>query len=207
MGRHLLLVQDSIRYNFERRKNVDIIHVSKSKFKKIDKILERQSEIWDSINIFCNGDLNGTNMMLYGRKMSVNPIIMYDDPNIVLLNDILKNIAKYTDTIYIYTCLNGSLDGMKRVCLDVCKENEHVDILLNTNITGSGKGAEWKIEWSSLKGFLEKGEHDSHIYHSNYLFRKRPNISLAVQPVVVKPVAEAAPNMIQRIFMAITNEK
>ena len=179
--RHLLLVEtkDNISRNeiaiakFDR---VDVIYVSRETLSDVADKMKQFNIKWRSINMLFHGsaDLEEESISVFGIKMSMNRNIMMADPNVQGMINFTKAGCKYTDdSLYVYTCAVGVVNGLKELCLRLDKEcNLKSGIFLSTNITGNGVGQDWNIEWGTKYGFLTSGVHTNEIEHASVaLFR------------------------------------
>ena len=171
--RHLLLIEvsDTIKRDeiaAAKYDNVDVIYVSRETFSHVADTMKQFNTQWRSINMLFHGsaDLAENSVDMFGIKMSMNPVLMAKDPNVVDFIAFTKAVCQYTnDSLYIYTCAVGLADGFKSLCLqmDVKLVN---GIYLSTNITGNGVGQDWDVEWGTKTGFLTTGVHTNEIEHA-----------------------------------------
>ena len=179
--RHLLLVEakDNIsrdEISIAKFDRVDVIYVSRETLFQVAVKMKQFNIKWRSINMLFHGsaNLDEDSVCIFGVKMSMNRNIMMSDPNVLGLVDFTKAVCQYTDdSLYVYTCAVGVVDGMKELCLRLDKEcNLKSGIFLSTNITGNGAGQDWNIEWGTKYGFLTSGVHTNEIEHATAaLFR------------------------------------
>ena len=174
--RHLLLVEtkDNISRNeisVAKYHNVDVIYVSRETLFQVADKMKQFNIKWRSINMLFHGsaDLEEESISVFGIKMSMNRNIMMSDPNVQGMINFTKAVCQYTDeSLYVYTCAVGVVNGLKELCLRLDKEcNLKSGIFLSTNITGNGVGQDWNIEWGTKYGFLTSGVHTNEIEHAS----------------------------------------
>ena len=171
--RHLLLIEvsDTIKRDeiaAAKYDNVDVIYVSRETFKGVADTMKQFNVKWRSINMLFHGsaDLGENSVDMFGIKMSMNPVLMVKDPNVIDFIAFTKDVCKYTDdSLYIYTCAVGLADGFKSLCLQMDVKLAS-GIFLSTNITGNGAGQDWDVEWGTQTGFLTAGVHTNEIEHA-----------------------------------------
>jgi hypothetical protein len=179
--RHLLLVEakDNIsreEISIAKFDRVDVIYVSRETLFQVSEKMKQFNIKWRSINMLFHGSANleEESVCIFGIKMSMNRNIMMADPNVGGLINFTKAVCQYTDdSLYVYTCAVGVVDGLKELCLRLDKEcNLKSGIFLSTNTTGNGAGQDWNIEWGTKFGFLTSGVHTNEIEHATVaLFR------------------------------------
>ena len=179
--RHLLLVEAKDNINrdeisFAKFDRIDVIYVSRETLYQVSEQMKQFNIKWRSINMLFHGsaNLDEESISIFGIKMSMNRNIMMSDPNVGGLINFTKAVCQYTDdSLYVYTCAVGVVDGLKELCLRMDKEcNLKSGIFLSTNTTGNGVGQDWNIEWGTKYGFLTKGVHTNEIEHATVaLFR------------------------------------
>jgi hypothetical protein len=180
VNRHLLLVE--VADNISRseiakckRENTDVIYVSRETVPLLYGQLQDFNMKWRSINLLFHGsaDLEEKSITMFGVKMTMDRSIMMDDPNVVNWVRLLKTISIFaSDSIYIYTCAIGMIDGLKELCIHLDKAcNLKHGIYLSTNNTGQAPNGDWRMEWGTKTGFLIDGIHTNEIEHAeNNLF-------------------------------------
>jgi hypothetical protein len=179
--RHLLLVEAKDNISREeiaiaKYDRVDVIYVSRETLYQVSDKMKLFNIKWRSVNMLFHGsaDLEEDSICIFGIKMSMNRNIMMSDPNVQGLINFTKAVCQYTDdSLYVYTCAVGVVDGLKELCLRLDKEcNLKSGIFLSTNTTGNGAGQDWNIEWGTKYGFLTNGVQTNEIEHASVaLFR------------------------------------
>ena len=201
--RHLLLVEakDNIsreEISVAKFDRVDVIYCSRETLPAVADKMKQFNIKWRSVNMLFHGSANvdEDSVCIFGIKMSMNRNIMMSDPNVQGLIKFTKAVCQYTDdSLYVYTCAVGVVDGLKELCLRLDKEcNLKEGIFLSTNTTGNGVGQDWNVEWGTKYGFLTSGVHTNEIEHASVaLFRdiKKLTFTLADErPVDERPVDE-----------------
>jgi hypothetical protein len=99
----------------------------------------------------------------------MNPRIMHDDPGTRALSQAIVDAAGFaTDGLYVYTCAVGASDGLKELCIAADKKIGSATthgILLSTNVTGSGEGEDWNLEWGTRYGFMSEERNPNQVRH------------------------------------------
>jgi large subunit ribosomal protein L40e len=194
--RHLLLVEakDNIKRDeiaIAKYDRVDVIYCSRETLWDVPDKMKQFNIKWRSINLLFHGavDLDEECISIFGIKMSMNRNIMMSDPNVQGMINFTKAICKYTDdSLYVYTCAVGAVNGLKELCLRLDKEcNLKSGIFLSTNITGNGVGQDWNMEWGTKTGFLTESIHTNEIEHASIaLFRDIKLLTFTLMQIFVK---------------------
>jgi hypothetical protein len=126
---------------------------------------------WKTINILFHGNADNQDQTIdvFNVKMSLNRNLMNKDPNVIYLKQLIQNLIDYTyDSIYIYTCSVGVIDGLKELCL-IIDENSSLKngIFLSTDVTGNGKNQNWFVEWGTRYGYLTDDKDCNEMNHAS----------------------------------------
>ena len=155
--------------------DVDVIYVTRETLYEVYDQMMAYKTMWRSVNLLFHGsaDLEDQSISIFGMKMSMNRNIMMNDPQVKGMIRFIKAISLMAhESIYIYTCAVGIVDGLKELCIhldDSCGLKN--GIFLSTDNTGNPPSGNWRIEWGTKRGFLVEGLHDNEIEHAqNDLF-------------------------------------
>jgi len=173
-ARHLLIVENTTNIsqseiNQSKFPDVDVVYISKYQLKNILEIIHTFKIKWKTINILFHGTVtDDSNIDIFNVKMSMNRNLFNADPNVTGLTDLMYGISNFaTESLFVYTCSVGVTDGLKELCLNVSKRTLlEKGIFLSTNDTGNQSPADWIIEWSTNRGYLNDDNDNNEMHHA-----------------------------------------
>lgn len=195
--RHLLLIQDVASIDKQqitecKHGNVDVIYMTSDYTKLIEDQIKKNGSYWKSVNLICHAGVSESSqtITMFNNEMSVNKDLLDNDPNTQGLRNLLILLSGYTHSIYIFSCNLGSLDGFKKMCIDVdtqCKIRDGIfiksdktgnPIWIDTSIsipngvaphlyTQRNVGGDgWTVDWGTQQGYMENNS--SFVNYTNH---------------------------------------